>query len=293
MASSEKKLTNLVYFSPQHWGELQRFVRLYHKTYQFDERTLHILHGVVGHFHKATTLLRVAHTMSPHLKEDIEELNAKGHSSGKRGSELAAIGETVFCELYSAIGCARHIISEIYRGYQGVTSNKTRTFFQNAFDRKLDERLPLAIREACQQAQWFNELRRLRDAVIHSDVGSCHLDESTGKIRYLQESLRVGEKAFFLDDFFEKMESFYRDVNLFLGKIFRVLNQTLKDDEVWQMCGVFNSLIYTRFVRPAEAIDFNSGRCDALTWFEKEGNKRCPLADNCGAYKKAKELSSA
>jgi hypothetical protein len=290
MASSEKKLTNLIYFSPQHWGELDRFIQLYHETYKFDERTLHILHGVAGHFHKATTLFRVARLMSPAIKQDREELDAKGHSSGLRGAELAAVIETVFCELYSAIGCGRHIISEIYRGFRGVTSKKTRTFFQNAFDGELDERLPVEIREACQQAKWFNELRRLRDAVIHSNVGSCHLDETTGKIRYLQASLRTGDKVFVIDDVFGKMESFHRDVNLFLGKIFKVLNRTLKDNEVWQMCGVFNSLIYTRYVRPSEAIDFNSGRCDALTWFEKEGNKRCPLADNCGAYKKAKEF---
>jgi hypothetical protein len=58
MASSPKKLTTVIYFSPQYWGELDRFVRLYHETYKFDERTLHILHGVAGHFHKANYLVR-------------------------------------------------------------------------------------------------------------------------------------------------------------------------------------------------------------------------------------------
>jgi hypothetical protein len=77
-------------------------------------------------------------------------------------------------------------------------------------------------------------------------------------------------------------------VNVFLGEIFRFLNSELVDDEVWQLCGIFSGRIYSRFVSPKDANDFNSGKCDAYKWFEKEDNPTCPFVDSCEAYKRVK-----
>jgi len=102
-----------------------------------------------------------------------------------------------------------------------------------------------------------------------------------------------GNKCLIIEDAFERIETFKREVNSFEGMIFGVLNQTLKDEEVFQVCGFFGGRAYSRFVRLSDAVDFDSGRCDALRWFEKEGNPRCPFADNCGAYQRAKAVQLA
>ena len=60
--------------------------------------------------------------------------------------------------------------------------------------------------------------------------------------------------------------------------------QHFSDKELWQMCGIFNGFVYSRFVRPSEALDFNSGRCNA--WFDNSSIAQCPFADKCGAYKR-------
>lgn len=278
----------VVSFFPQKWGEIDRFSRFCSTTYKFDERVEHILRGIGGHFHKARLLEDLAESLAPSLKKDRDELNAKGHTGNENGARLAAVVETIYCELYSSVDCTRQIVAEIYKGFQGVTSKSTRRFFQNAADGILDQKLPFLIREAFEKANWYTGLRKLRDAVIHSDVGSCNLDEGSGKISYFNAAIRDGDKCLGIEDVFERIRSVQQNVNEFGGKIFHVLNQTLIDDETFQVCGFFGGRVYSRFVRPSEAVDFNAGRCDALRWFEKEGNPRCPFSDECGAYKRAK-----
>jgi hypothetical protein len=283
----------VVSFYPKNWGEVDRFSHFYSTTYKFDERLAGILRGVAGHFHKAIILEELAHSLAPDLKKDREELSAKGHSSNKNGARLAAVVETIFCELYSSVDCARQVVGEIFHGYQGVPDS-TRRFFQNADAGKLDSRLPEPIRNSFSKADWYHILRRLRDAVTHSDVGSCYFDESSGKTKYINTAIKEDAgKCLVIEDVFGQIAAFQNEINKFHGQIFRVLNQTLKNDEVFQICGFFGGRVYSRFVRPLDAINFNSGRCDALSWFEQEGNPRCPFADNCGAYKRAKEIQAA
>ena len=86
------------------------------------------------------------------------------------------------------------------------------------------------------------------------------------------------------EDVFSYVDVLETQINRFLGRVFRCLNDTLSDDEVRQICGVFGGRLYTRYVRPGEAVDFDSGRCDAFRWFEKPDNPTCPLKDDCGAY---------
>lgn len=283
----------VVSFYPPQWGEIDRFAHFHSTTYSFDERTRNILKGVNGHFHKAILLQELAKSLAPELKKDREELSEKGFTGNKNGARLAAVIETILCEFYSCVDCTRQVVAEIFGKLQGVTSKSTRKFFQNAAEGKLDQKLPELIREAFGKATWYHELRKVRDAVIHSDVGSCRLEEGTGKISYFNGAVRDGEKYLSIEDVFQRTKHFEQEVNSFLGKIFHVLNTTLKDEETFQLCGFFEGRVYSRFVRPSEAIDFNSGRCDALSWFEKDGNPRCPFADKCGAFMTAKKSQAA
>ncbi len=283
----------VISFYPPKWGEVDRFSHFHSTTYKFDARLGGMLRGVAGHFHKALILEELAQTIAPDLKKDREELSAKGHSGNKNGARLAAIIETIFCELYSSVDCARQVVGAVFHGYQGVPDS-TRKFFQNAAAGKLDPKMPEAIRDSFSKADWYHELRKLRDAVTHSDVGSCYLDEGSGKTRYMNTAIKEdANKCLVIEDIFGKIGAFQCQVNMFHGQIFRVLNQTLKNEEVFQVCGFFSGRVYSRFVRPLDAVDFNSGRCDALRWFEIDGNQRCPFADKCGAYKRAKEIQTA
>jgi hypothetical protein len=250
-----------------------------------------ILKGIGGHFHKALLLEELARSIAPDLQKDREELSTKGHTGNKNGARLAAVVETICCELYSSVDCSRQVVVEIYKGFQGVTSKSTRRFFQNAADGKHDPKLPPLVREAFEKAARYVGLRKLRDAVIHSDVGSCHLEEGSGKISYFNTAVRDGDKCLRIEDVFEDVGAFQRSVNEFGGKIFHELNGTLEDKETFQICGFFGGRVYSRFVRPSEAVDFHSGRCDALEWLEKDGNPLCPFTDQCGAYKRTKESS--
>ncbi len=291
--SLSEKQALVVAFYPKNWGEVDRFTHFHSTTYNFDERLTGILRGIAGHFHKAIILEELAHSIAPDLKEDTEELSSKGYSGNKNGARLAAVIETIFCELYSSVDCARQIVGKVYHGYQGVPDS-TRRFFQNAAADKLDKKIPEEIRNAFAKADWYHLLRRLRDAVTHSDVGSCCLDEGSEKTRYINTAIRdVADKCLVVEDVLARIETFKKEVNSFEGRVFRALNQTIKNDEVFQICGFFNGRVYSRFVRPMDALNFNSGRCHALSWFEKDGNPRCPFADNCEAFKRAKAIQPA
>ena len=257
-------------------------------TYKFDHRAHFALSGVTGQFHRAVRLLNLARQIAPAMQKDHDELSAKGYSRGIHSAEFTAIVEAFFCGIYASVDCCRQIVAEIYRDFQGVTSKSTRRFFQNASDGILDPRLPVGIRDAFTNASWYHELRRIRDAVIHSDVGSCHMNDKTGKIFYMHSGLGTQNCAMITEDIVGKMEEAIKTVNIFLGKVFRDLNATLKDEPIFQICGVFGGRIYSRLVKPAEAVNFQSGICDSFHWFESPGNPICPLTESCGAYKRAK-----
>jgi hypothetical protein len=233
--------------------------------------------------------------MTASLAKDREELISRGYSDNSNGAHLAAILETVFCELYSSVDCARQVVRAIYveKKFRGLPDS-TRKFFQYADEGQLDPRLPEPIRTAFCKAEWYHKLRIVRDAVTHADVGSCHLVEKAGVPLYMNDSIPADQgKCFMIKDVFGQIAIFKTAVNGFLVQIFHCLNETLVQTEVFQICGFFDGRMYTRFVLPAEAVDFHSGRCQALEWFDKEGNPRCPFADNCGAYKRAKEIQTA
>lgn len=222
------------------------------------------------------------------MNEDNDELEKNGYTDSVRGKELSALVEAIILEFYSSIDCTRHIVTTIYKNHRGVKQS-TRKFFQAAFDGTVVETIPLDIREAFKAAEWYPELRRIRDALTHSDIGSCHLDKQSQTVSYMHAALGDNKRAFVIKDIFEYMDTLEAQINLFTGKVFYCLNGTLLDKEVWQMCGIFNGFVYSRFVKPSEAVDFNSGSCNP--WFDNSSIVRCPFADKCAAYKNKKDRS--
>ena len=67
----------------------------------------------------------------------------------------------------------------------------------------------------------------------------------------------------------------------------------MSDDDTVQICGIFHSLYYQRFVSPNEARDFHSGKCKSYESFEKGMMPTCLFADKCGAYARVLEQIAA
>ena len=272
--------SRVILFDPQKWGTQQRFQHFYSTTYSFDRSTQYAIRGSENHFYKALHIIEVAKEFSPRLSEDQVELEGKGYTNSIRSKELSALIEAIILEFYSSIDCTRHVVTTIYKKHQGVKES-TRRFFQAASDDRIAETVPSEIRDAFKAAQWYDELRRIRDALTHSDIGSCNLDKTSQIISYMHSELGDDKSAFIIKDIFAYLATLKVQINQFTGKVFNCLNATILDKEVKQICGIFNGFVYSRFVRPSGAIDFSSGRCNA--WFDNSV-ANCPFADKCEAY---------
>lgn len=278
-------------FAPQQWGAVDIFQRFHGTTYRFSKHEGEALRGVANHFSKALRLERVSKLIAPLMQQDQDELADKGYTAGERSRDYTAVVEALITSLYSSVDCTRRVLRAVFPKAQGLPDS-TRKLFGNAFNGKLDPLLPEAICNALASATWFTEFRVLRDALTHSDTGSCSLNPETGKIAYFHETFRGFREPGYIEDFVPYVHAHIEKVNAFLVDIYSALTQTLNDDEIWAMCGLFQGRVYSRFVRQSEAVDFDSGRCDAYQWFELEENPSCPFKETCGAYSRRLERKS-
>jgi hypothetical protein len=279
-------------FAPQQWGQVERFAKLYDRTFtDFGKAERRAVSGLLRHFRKALIMKNLAEQLRPNLHLDMAELETAGYSTCNRSSELSAVVESVFTELYSAIDCACKIVVAVYRPTRGMPTDSTRRLFQKIQQSELDGILDETILQAFKGATWYQELRTLRDELTHFDIGFCYWDRTTDKVVYMHEGLGTDVQALVIDDIFERLQRSVQDVNLFLGEVFAHLNTRFANTPVIQFCGIFGGRLYTREVIPSEAIDWNSGVCLSHEWFEREENPTCPFSSDCGAYKRAEQLS--
>jgi hypothetical protein len=284
----------VIFFDPESMGAVTRFRYFAHTTYRFRKETQDALRGIEGHFQKYLILRGLAERLIPTLREDMIELKERGYSPAKHSKELAALIETIFCELYSSLDCMREVVRAVFRSLgrkppQGIPKAKTSKLFSNAAQGKLDPGIPNAIATALTEAHntWFPQLRGIRTQVTHFDIGSCRIagDE---KVSYVHFGLGSRERAFMIEDVFGRLTEFEIQVNELLGVVFTELLKTLQDIPTEQICGFFEGRLYQRLVSPREAVDRNSGICLSYKWFEQHDLPTCPLANSCGAYAPAK-----
>ncbi len=277
-------------FVPEAWGPIDRFATFFAASFP-DAKHIErrAVSGVGNHFRKAMTLRSLAMRIMPTLAIDRQQLAEKGYTPADHAVELAAVIENVFTELYSAVDCARQIFSARCR-IRGLP-NSTRKTFARIRSGCLDSVVPLELLSAFKEADWYDPLRVLRDELTHSNIGSAHQDDTTGKICYMHTGLGNRERAFVIEDILGRMDADINAVNLFLGKLFNQLNTLLRDVPVIQLCGLHQGKALIREIRPETTITFHSGKCLAVAWIENEGKPTCPLL--CGAYWKAKAQTSA
>jgi hypothetical protein len=92
-----------VRFIPHKWGQIRKFILFHSPTYQFSQSVDSALSGAEGHFGRYIVLRGLCKKLIPELAKDYEELVQKGHSRMIHSQELAAIVDSLFCELYSRL----------------------------------------------------------------------------------------------------------------------------------------------------------------------------------------------
>ncbi len=276
------------FFAPEQWGSLEKFSKFYGGTYQFNDSGKRALSGSVSHFHKALTLRNLAVKLIPNLDMDEADLKGYGHTNAVNSSELSAVVEAIILELYSSIDCCRKVVTEIYSNYQGIPDS-TRKFFNNVNSKNIDKKFPEQLINAVHEASWYDGFRKIRDELTHLETGSCSKNMDTGKIQYMHTGFNLEGRALVIEDIFLKIDQTVSEVNKFTGRVFAYLLTQLKDEPMLQFCGIFEGRLYTRYVSPHKAINFDSGICDAYKWFELDENPTCIYVEECGAYKNAKK----
>ena len=270
-------------FGPEQWGQIDRFLAFYDQTYSFDARDKRAVGGVRNHFNKATTLIRLAEKLRPNLKIDHDQLETLGFTPAENGEEISTVIEATVLELYSIVDCTVKVLRAIYGKSRGF-KDTTRKVFQSVKDIGGD--FPEPLREAILAAGWYWRLMNLRDELVHLGTGRVHEDHKTGVVRYDHYGLTENEKPFSIEDIYGWLHATLAQINGFVGLIFHHLNQTLRDREIFQTCGMSRGKMLWRYLSPVGEITFNSGRCGAWIWFEKPGETPCPFIPMCGAYQR-------
>jgi hypothetical protein len=277
------------HFAPESWTELERFLQFWGTAYTFKVAVSKRLGAIYGHRDRVQCLFEFAQRIAPTLAEDEAEMQSQGFTGAVRAKELAAIVDATFKELFSILDCFKSFFFAVCPNHAGV-KNSTTGLFANGYAGTLDARIPQPIRDAFRQTKlWYDQLRLYRDEVTHADVGWCHRDRETKTVQYMHRGLGTPTRAALDADIFATLARFIEGIDAFLQAVFHELNKNLKPVETQQLCGTYLGRVYMRNVTPQEAVDFNGGRCESLVWFDQEGQNRCPLADKCGAYARAKQ----
>jgi hypothetical protein len=281
-------------YAPERWGEVDRFRTLWPTTYAFRGRERRVLAGVENHFHKALTLLSIGESLLPTLDVDEAELEENGFTPARNARNLAAVLEGVITELYSVIDCTAEMLHIIYGPTTTRFRKSTRGLFHDVD--KFSGSFPERLKELVRSANWYAELRNIRDELTHRDVGSCSQDRETGIVRYFHSSLWNGERIEPIEDIFGWLNEKRDAVNGFIGTVFHELNSTITGGTVTQMCGMVKGRLLMRLLDASKPIDFHNGHCLSAQWFENEEEYRCPFADECGAFQRKaspEQLSAA
>lgn len=276
-------------FAPERWGEVDVFRHFHAGTHTFKNDTTKAISGVANHFGKALTLYQLSLKLLPNLSLDEDELQSKGYSSTANAKEFSAVLEEVFTELYSSIDCTRKIIVSIYKKTRWLP-NSTRKLFRNARNDVIGDDFPIRLKQAIAQSDWYEELLSIRDELTHSDIGNCWPDKETGTVRYFHHGIHRSGNPLIIDDVMGRILFFIESVNAFLGTVFNFLNTQLKFTTIDQMCGIFFGRLYLRKLPFTTPIDINSGTCVSHKWFDNLDGFTCPLAESCGAYRRAKSF---
>lgn len=280
----------LLMFHPERWGQVDRFRRFYSTTYEFTERQQRAVMGVEAHFEKFLRLQSLAASLLPRLQIDEKQLEEQGFTPAENARDIAVLIEAAVLELYSAVDCTRQILETLYqKGTRHFQKDSTEKLFNYAS--KFEGTFPDELKPLFTDAPWYWKLVKLRKELVHLSTGSICQERESKSIRYDHFGLKEGNKPYSIDNIFEWLDDMMKQVNQFLGQVFKYLNSTLDDKPVHQICGMVEGRVLYRYLSPVGDITFDSGACGAQVWFDLPDSPTCPFKERCGAYQRPASLS--
>ena len=279
-------------FAPERWSSIAKFRQMMGSPFKVNRELQKGVSSAENHLSKFGVLAGLANRLKERLPEDQAELAEKGYTPAIRSREFAALVESLFCELYAALDGVRRTLYAAYKNVKGVQNQSIKKLFERANENKYGPEFPEDIRAALAAAfvSWFPRLRSIRTEVTHGDIGSCHLNEDSGKVFYMHGGLGPATRALVIEDVVAELNQNWASVFELVEDIFRSLCAKLEPVERTAFCGIYKGRCYQRKVAPAADLTFNSGRCRSCAWFENEPGYECPLRHSCGAHLKRDEL---
>tara|TARA_R110002049_G_scaffold8841_5_gene46879 strand:- start:319 stop:1152 length:834 start_codon:yes stop_codon:yes gene_type:complete len=268
-------------------GQLEQFERFHSSTYQFPTRVVRAIGGSKAHFSKAITLQNLAKRLAPNIDLDEAQMETQGFSPSANAHEICTVFEASILELYASLDCAWQVFVEAFSKARGMPTDSTRKLFLKLQDGKhFGAPFPSELGTLIADAHWYPRLLHLRDTLTHSDTGSLHKDQETGLLRYMHTSIKSEGKPLFIEDAFVWFKELLNDLNTFLGNAFRIMNLTLGETRVHQICGFVDGRILMREISYLEEIENTGGICMSKVWFEEPQNPTCPFKSTCPTFNK-------
>lgn len=275
-------------FAPERMREVDRFKIFSGTQHEFRARDWRTLSGVENHFHKAGTLLSLAQRLLHDLEADEKELEEKGFTEAQASRDVAAMVEGVIVELYSVVDCTARLLFVIYRAESKGFRDSTSRLFERV--ENISGSFPDRLKFTIGKADWFNELRSIRDELIHRDTGRCSKNQQTGLLDYWHSNLWDGEKQKPIEDVFGWLLKMRDRVNELIGEVFNELNKGITSGSANQLCGFVEGRGLMRSLDASMPLDFDNGVCLSHQWFTLPENPSCPFMDKCGAFTRAQEI---
>ncbi len=224
----------------------------------------------------------------PSLALDREELELIGATSNVNSKEFAAIGESAICALYSALDGLRTFLFGTYRRIQGVQNGSNGRLFERAKRASYGPGFPEEVRALLATAydSWFPSLRRFRTELTHGSTGSCHLDVTSQRIRYINGGFAQGGPAFVLEDFEHMLRETDQNIRALIEAVAALHFAKLAPMPRFVICGTYRAHWYGRLVAASATVNSNDGHCLSYDWFETADGYYCPLAKKCAAYQR-------
>lgn len=277
----------LIQFIPERWSNLEKLLRHLNASAGKNGNVRKGLHDCSSHLAKIPVFWRIAEKLRPGLQNDENELETYGGTSGLSGAEMAAIFESIICELYSALDGLRLFFYGEYRNVKGVQNSSNGKLFGNAENQKYGPEFPEEIRCLLSKAsaEWFLELRGFRTELTHGSAGFCSWNKEKDTITYMNQGIKdAPNRLQFIDDMESKIRFYEASVMTLVEAISEYYLDRVDNIPVFQVCGMFKARVYTRAVVINRNTVFSDGHCLAHEWFDRDPELRCPIAERCAAY---------
>ena len=273
-------------FAPETWTPLHKLRAFLGSPLPDDPNVRIGLRDCEGHLSKVSVCWRILEKLRGNLAIDRLELDRFGGTNAHNSQEFAVVCETMVTAMYSAIDGLRIFFYGAYRNIQGIQRGSNGKLFERAKEAKYGVGFPEEIRILLSDAHdtWFPGLRAFRTELTHGAVGSCHLDEQTHRIRYMNDGIRRANGILVFEDIEAYLLEAETNVRSLVDAVAQFHFDRLEPIPHFAVCGVYLGRLYVRMVPPSSNVTFNDGFCMSYDWFEKEPSHQCPLSGSCGAY---------